>query len=166
MFIFALALLFITKLRFPPHRSLYSVILGRYNSEGLKLVRSYEKLEYKLLKCKADVEFLSCCQTNHLTPKFLQFKLYSENVLDKNEYKGYQRRLIKDEISCKETQINRLQNELAVRLEQIRSSFLIQVYSYCELATLCLASLATHLHICIVDGRYKDVCKISDLYVE
>ena len=40
------------------------------------------------------------------------------------------------------------------------------ILAHCELATLCLASLASHIRTCIVEDRYKDVCKISDLYVE
>ena len=35
-----------------------------------------------------------------------------------------------------------------------------------ELATLFLASLESHLRSFIVDGRYKDLCKNLDLYVE
>ena len=35
-----------------------------------------------------------------------------------------------------------------------------------KLATLCFASLASHLRPCIADGKYKDVCKMSDLYIE
>merc|ERR1712030_73311 len=37
---------------------------------------------------------------------------------------------------------------------------------HCELATLCLASLAPHLRTCIEDCRYKGVCKVSDLQVK
>ena len=39
-------------------------------------------------------------------------------------------------------------------------------FSNSELATLCFASLASHLVPYIEDGRYKDEYKISDPYVE
>ena len=105
MYFLALALIFITRIRFPPHRSLYSTILSRYDCEGLRAFRFYEKSDYKLRKCKADLEFLECCQVNNLTPKFLQFKLYSKNITTNNEYKSYQRRLLKGEIGNKKSRI-------------------------------------------------------------
>ena len=76
MFIFSLALLFIIRLRFPPHKSVYSIILDRYDVEGLHAIRAFEKVDYKLEKVRADARFLECCLQNNLSPKFLQFKLY------------------------------------------------------------------------------------------
>ena len=40
------------------------------------------------------------------------------------------------------------------------------ILAHSELATLCLAALAFHIRTCIVEGSYKDVCEISDLYLE
>ena len=101
MLFFAFVLLFITKIRFPPHRSLYSIILKRYNGEVLKLLRSYEKDDFKLSKSQADLDFLISCQTHNLIPKFLQFKLYAKNICNRNEYKRYQKRLLQGEIDSK-----------------------------------------------------------------
>ena len=73
MYFITIALLFLLKLRFPPHRSLTTTILNRYGRDGLRLYRQHEKLDYKLRKAKADLDFLLTCQTHNLKPKFLNF---------------------------------------------------------------------------------------------
>ena len=123
MFLFALALLFICKLRFPPHRSLYSIVLERYGREGLQALRNYEKLDFKLRKSKADLDFLSICQNNGLTPKFLQFKLYSKNIRDKHEYKNYQKKLLRGELYSKKAIVGSLESEVADVYEGLRLKF-------------------------------------------
>ena len=117
MFLFALALLFICKLRFPPHRSLYSIILERYGREGLQALRNYEKLDFKLRKNKADLDFLSICQNNGLTPKFLQFKLYSKNIRNKHEYKKYQRKLLRGELYPKRLLLGHWKGKLQMSMK-------------------------------------------------
>ena len=111
MYFLALALIFITRLRFPPHRSLYSIILSRYDCEGLRAYRFYEKSDFKLRKSRADLEFLDCCQTNNLTPKFLRFKLYSKNITNNTEYRSYQKRLLIGEIGMKKARIASLEHD-------------------------------------------------------
>ena len=101
MFIVFLALLFIIRLRFPPHRSLYSTVLSRYDVEGLHALRDFEKVDYKLKKTRADLRFLECCLQNGLCPRFLQFKTYSKNVSGLTEYRNYQKKLLQGEISSK-----------------------------------------------------------------
>ena len=91
---------------------LYSIILKRYNGEVLKLLRSYEKDDFKLSKSQADLDFLISCQTHNLIPKFLQFKLYAKNICNRNEYKRYQKRLLQGEIDSKKSKIRSLKNEV------------------------------------------------------
>ena len=141
MLFFAFVLLFVTKIRFPPHRSLYSVILGRYNDEGLKLVRLYEKHAGKLLKTKADLDFLHCCQTNHLTPKFLRFKLYSRNVENKHEYTKYQKRLLNGEIESKKLRIRSLQSDVDMVYSSLKNKL-----SFIDFRHVCNIMANGHRH--------------------
>ena len=121
MFLFAFVLLFIIKLRFPPHRSLYSIVLERYDREGLQALRNYEKLDFKLRKNKADLDFLSVCQENNLTPKFLQFKTYSKDIRTKHEYRSYQKRLLRGEVDSKKANIALLVGEVSDVYERLHS---------------------------------------------
>ena len=51
------------------------MIRSRYNDEIIKRIRRFEKLDLKIRKNKADLDFLQSCQQNNLIPKFLNFKL-------------------------------------------------------------------------------------------
>ena len=55
--VFSYVLLFIIKCRFPSHKSLGEIIRHRYNRKVLSKVRKLEKLDFKLRKCKLDIEF-------------------------------------------------------------------------------------------------------------
>ena len=99
--IIALAISFVVKLRFPPYKTLNSIIVERYGVDCLKAVRKYQNIHLKLLKNNENLKFLLCCQNNQLTPKFLQFKLYSKDIRNREDYKRYQRQLLTKEIEQK-----------------------------------------------------------------
>ena len=60
-----------------------------------------KKLDYKIRKDKADLELLTSCQHNQLTPKFLNFKVGSSNLSYSKTYRQCQRQLLKQEIKDK-----------------------------------------------------------------
>ena len=64
--VFSYVLLFIIKCRFPSHKSFGEIIRLRYHEKGLSKVRKLEKLDFKLRKCKLDIEFLATCLKNDL----------------------------------------------------------------------------------------------------
>ena len=70
----SLVFLFIVRFRFPSEKYVAEVIRKRYNNNIVKQIRKFEKLDYKIRKNEVDLELLTSCQHNQLTPKFLNFK--------------------------------------------------------------------------------------------
>ena len=64
MFLKALALvfMFLIQLRFPKNLSLIQVIHKRYGNTVIKLVRRFEKLDFKHQKAALDLQILKSCQ--------------------------------------------------------------------------------------------------------
>ena len=58
------------RLRFPSEKSVAEVTRKRYNDNIVKQIRKFEKLDYKIRRNEVDLEFLTSCQQNKLTPKF------------------------------------------------------------------------------------------------
>ena len=78
MFITAVCVLFLIKLRWPNNKSLYDTVFERYGQETLKLVRDYEKDLSRFNKASLDIGFLQKCKLFHIFPTFLNFKLSKE----------------------------------------------------------------------------------------
>ena len=101
IFSITLVLAFLSRLRFPKNVSLFKIIRERYGNEGLHEYRKFENSDFKLKKAQCDLEFLEKCQTHNLTPKFLEFKLFSRKLNDHSDYWEYQRKLLNSEIESK-----------------------------------------------------------------
>ena len=121
MFYVTVALLFLLKLRFPSNKTLNSLILERYDLEGLKSVRYLSKIDLKLRKNASHLNFLLTCQTNNLTPNFLKFKLYSKDVENRQDYSKFQRQLLDKEVEEKRATKFRLEKDLQHALHEIKS---------------------------------------------
>ena len=78
MFITAVCVLFLIKLRWPNNKSLYDTVFERYGQVTLKLVRDYEKDLSRFNKASLDIGFLQKCKLFHIFPTFLNFKLSKE----------------------------------------------------------------------------------------
>ena len=104
MFILSLIFIFIIRLRFR-NKSTIEILRNRYGKLGVHTFRKLEKLDLKLRKLECDLEFLTCCHTNHLTPKFLNFKLSLSKFNGNDDYRKFQRRLLEKEIEEKRKQI-------------------------------------------------------------
>ena len=68
--VLSLVFLFIVRLRFPLDKSIVNIILSRYNDEIIKQIQRFEKLDFKIQKNEADLDFLKSYQQNNLIPKF------------------------------------------------------------------------------------------------
>ena len=99
--VLSLVFLFIVHLKFPSQKSVAEVIRKRCNDNIVKQICKFEKLDYKIRKNEADLEFLTSCQHNQLTPKFLIFKVASSNLCYSKTYRQCQRQLLKQEIKDK-----------------------------------------------------------------
>ena len=75
---FTIVFLFIIRCSFPKLKSLSEIIRFRYCNHVLKLIRKYEKRDYRLCKIYLDIVFLNSCLDNDLCPFFLRYKLSSK----------------------------------------------------------------------------------------
>ena len=105
MFVFTLLFLFILRLKFPSHKSINRIILERYNEEVLSTFRNFNKYDLKLRKLDSDLDFLTKCFSNNLTPNFLEFKLYSCALRGGSDYKKFQKKLLNDELQLKRDEL-------------------------------------------------------------
>ena len=101
IFVLSIVFLFIIRCRFPRTRSLAEVIRDRYGSHILKFTRKYEKLEYKIRKVDADIEFLEACVDNNLCPTFLRYKMSTKRLRHSDSYAASQRLFLLEEITFK-----------------------------------------------------------------
>ena len=121
-----LVFMFLTRLRFPKNLSLIQVIHKRYSNTVVKLVRRFEKLNFKHRKATLDLQFLKTCQEFKVTPKFLQFCVANDSHRQSQTYQTCKKRSLLEEIRIKKKNLKTLVRELsAVKEELLRSvSFL------------------------------------------
>ena len=102
------------------------VIKNRYGNCTAKLVRKFEKLDYKYRKLLLDLRFLENCIKNNVIPKFVQFRLANRDLRESSAYRQCQQKLLKQEIINKKRgvrlvkkDLSSVQNELMFRLKWI-----------------------------------------------
>ena len=122
MFITALVVLFIFKLRFPRNQPLPQVITRRYGLPTLRLFRKYEKAYQKVEKLKCDRKFLIVCKSHEVLPRFLHFKLYRKTLHNSKLYRSWQFKLLHLEITSKNRQILKFQKSLEECKTNLKSS--------------------------------------------
>ena len=133
----ALVLIFITRLRFPPGKSVNQTLRTRYGNITVQLCRKFEKTDFKLRKSKLDLEFLEACCHHGFLPRFLQFKVSNRTLRSSQAYKSCQMKLLKEEISNKKTNIRRLEKELADFKERLQTAL-----SFIDFTHVCSLILA------------------------
>ena len=106
-----LVFMFIIRLRFPKSSSLIEVIRKRYGEGVVKLVRAFEKCNFKCLKLQLDIDFLVICQQHKVIPKFLQFRIANCNLRRTSTYQHCQIRLLNEEIKIKKKNLKSLEKE-------------------------------------------------------
>ena len=68
-----LVFMFFVRLRFPSRLSLFQVIRNRYGDNIVKLVRKFEKVDFKHSKAALDLNFLQTFRSFNVVQKFFQF---------------------------------------------------------------------------------------------
>ena len=111
IFIATIVLLFVTRLRWPPDKSIKDIIHQRYDESVLYTFRNLERLEFKVKKLKADLSFLRTCSEYDLIPNFLYFKMYDERVKSSNVYREAQKMFLQNEIRHKVKELSRLDSK-------------------------------------------------------
>ena len=136
--VMVLVFLFLARLRFPSTESLPSIVRRRYGSNILKLVRKFEKIDYKLRKAELDICFLHRCDVNDVIPKFLQFRLANKNLRNSVAYKNSQKQLLHAEIHSKESHLSSLKNQFNHSRSELQS--LLNVIDFAHISSIFLAS--------------------------
>ena len=113
------------RLRFPSYKSIANVIRSRYNDEIVKQIRRFEKLDFKIRKNEANLDFLQSCQQNNLIPKFLNFKVASSSLRFSRMYEQCQKQLLKQEIKEKVSIISKQKKEFAALKKLIKNKLSI-----------------------------------------
>ena len=106
-----LVFLFLARVCFPRNESILSVIRRRYGHDTLKLLRNFEKSDYKIRKVGLDICFLRKCESKDVVPNFLKFRLANKNLKNSMTYRKCQRQLLKAEIDSKESRLKVLRNK-------------------------------------------------------
>ena len=138
------------RLRFPSDKSIANVIRSRYNDEIVKQIRRFEKLDFKIRKNEADLDFLQSCQQNNLIPKFLNFKVASSSLRFSRTYKQCQRQLLKQEIKEKISTISKQKKEFTALKKLIKNKL----------------SIIDFAHICclFLVGNDKKITKVKETH--
>ena len=116
-----LVFLFLILLHFPTSKSIASIIKERYGCEILKLIRKFEKVDFKFKKAIIDLDFLYYCRNNNLIPTFLKFKSANKVLANSDVYKSCQLKVLAVEIEEKKRAINEHKNhhyKLMIEIKQ------------------------------------------------
>ena len=76
----ALVFIFLVRLKFTTRFSLLQVIRKRYGDTNVKLVRKFEKVDFKDRKAALDLNFLQVCRIFNVIPKYFQFSVANKNL--------------------------------------------------------------------------------------
>ena len=122
LFITSLVFLFIIRIRFPRNKTVIEILRHRYGEQVLKIYRDCEKLDYKIKKTEEDIHFLTSCIRNKLTPKFVNFKLYSSRIRRTSFYSDFQKKLLEQELNEKKTQKRTLVSRFSVISSNLKAA--------------------------------------------
>ena len=114
--------MFLIRLRFLKNLSLIQVIHKRRGNIVDKLVRRFEKLDFKHWKADLDLQFLKTCQEFKVTPKFLQFRVANDSLKQSQTYQTCIKRLLLEEIRIKKKNLKTLVRELSAVIEELLRS--------------------------------------------
>ena len=84
------------RLRFPKRLSVHTIL--RTGSDCVKLVRKFEKLDYRCCTIEMDLGFLEACTRSNVLPTFLGFKVSNSTLRNSEAYKKCQEKLLREEI--------------------------------------------------------------------
>ena len=122
IYTFAVALIFLIKLRLGQDINLIDYIDRRYGEDTKKLFRLYECSRKKFSKCRLDLNFLIKCKTYNVFPKFLRFKLYKKSLTNSSFYRTWQTKLLNHEINFKKKCVRKLDIDISAYKSDLSSS--------------------------------------------
>ena len=99
-------------------------------------MRKFEKLDFKIRKNEADLQFLQSCHQEGLTPKFFNFKLASSSLKHSRTYKQCQLMLLKEEIKTKSSIISKQKKDFEIVRDSIKQT--VSLFDFTHLSCLFL----------------------------
>ena len=105
--------MFLVGLRFPSRLSLLQVIRNRYGGTVVKLVREFQKVDFKHRKTALDLNFLKTCRSFNAIPKLLQFRVANKSLQRLQAYQKCLNLLLLAEINSNKENLKVLVNELS-----------------------------------------------------
>ena len=100
------------RIRFPADKSIAYILQSRYGNTLVKEVRKFEKIDYKLRKCKLDIIFLESCLENKIIPKCMNFRVSNLHLKTSRAYFSCQWKLLREEISVKKSKVKTSKKDL------------------------------------------------------
>ena len=106
----------------------------------VKELWKFEKVDYSLRTCKLDLTFLIACLQNSIIPKFWNFGVSNSYLKSSRAYRGYQIKLIKEEI-LKKLRVRTLEKDFNNRKVKLRETLGIIDYTHviCLFQNICLS---------------------------
>ena len=137
IYVLSLVLLFIIRLRFPSSKSIAGIITNRYGSPVLKLIRKYEKADFRSRKLSLDTEFLNHCIKNELIPTFVKFKVANHRLKNSKAYKDCQLKLLRQELHGKKNALHSVNKRIEHLKAEIRTR--VNIIDFAHISGLFLA---------------------------
>ena len=128
--VISLVLLFMIQIRFPADNYIAYILQSRYGNTLVKEVRKFEKIDYKLQKCKLDIVFLETCVENKIIPKFLNFRVSNLHLKTSHAYFSCQMKLLREEISVKKSKVKTFEKDFIVLKRKLRETLGITDYTH------------------------------------
>ena len=89
------------------------MIRNRYGNDTVKLVRQFEKLDYKYRKFLLDFSFLENCIKNNVITNLVQFHQANRDLQVSSAYQQCQQKLLKQEIINKKRSVGLVKKDLS-----------------------------------------------------
>ena len=97
------------------------VIRWRYGNHVLRIIRRYEKLDYRIRKPELDIQFLETCLNNDLCPTFVRYKMSNKRLQNSEAYVQSQRLFLHEEIMFKNVEKEKISSKLRKIISDLRT---------------------------------------------
>jgi len=104
----------------------------KYGETIFLTIRRTERLTTRYQKSKCDIEYLRLCLIYNLTPKFIRFKLWKDNLKSQKQYQQFQRQCILTEYKNRNRDSIKLKNEIDSILSTLKKRLKSNDYQHLQ----------------------------------
>ena len=87
----------------------------------LRIIRRYEKLDYRIRILELDIQFLETCLNNDLCPTFFRYIISNKRLQNSEAYVQSQRLFLHEEITFKNVEKEKINSELRKIITVLRT---------------------------------------------